>query len=200
MTRMRQGTPAGADERALAAHQLGLDTLQVRHVQDLVVRAEGDGTGTFEGWACRWDVVDTYGTTFRRGCFDAGGLDRELYALLWMHSPFDPVGTFTAEERDQGLWIAGGWDGTPEGQAKRAMASTSAPGLSVGFVPITVDPDDTEAFTACRLVETSQITRRMASVPGAELTAARAITRAADAQAAQVAIARLRLADAPRLG
>jgi hypothetical protein len=32
-----------------------------------------------------------------------------------------------------------------------------------------VDPDDESAFTQCRLVETSQITRRMASVPGAEL-------------------------------
>jgi hypothetical protein len=63
----------------------------------------------------------------------------------------------------------------------------------VGFVPIGVDPDDDTVFTSARLVETSQITRRMASVPGAGITKARAAGADAKAQA-DVAVALLRLA------
>lgn len=142
-------------------------------------------TGLFSGWAVLFDTVDAYGTTFAPGSFDAGGLDRELYALLAMHDPEQVIGVFTAEERmgfddgtgkgeRDGVWIDGGWDPTPEGQAARARArSGSAPELSVGFVPMMLDPDNDTRFTQVRLVETSQITRRMAAVPGAGFAAAR---------------------------
>lgn len=139
---------------------------------------DADGSGAFEGWAVLFDTVDAYGTTFAPGSFDAGGLDRDLYALLAMHDPEQVIGTFTAEERvtddAAGVWIRGAWDPTPEGQAARARArSGSAPELSVGFVPMMLDPDDENRFTQVRLVETSQITRRMAAVPGAGFAAAR---------------------------
>ena len=133
--------------------------------------------GEFEGYACVWDVRDSYGTSFAPGCFGAGGLDRaeRAYALLWMHDVYEPVGTFTAREDDRGLWVAGAWDDTVDGRDSRTRARTgSAPGLSVGFVVMTFDPDaDHERFLQARLVETSQITARMAAVPGAEIASAR---------------------------
>lgn len=184
-------------EAELAAREHGIPGMQVRQLQQLSVRAEGE-EGTFDGYACVWNVVDSYGTTFQRGCFEAGGLDQSMYALLWMHSPYEPIGVFLAQEDDHGLHIEGRWDSTTQGTDARTRArSGSAPGLSVGFVPIGTDPDDASAFTVCRLVETSQITARMAAVPGAELVGARSTIDAAaaaerDALSA-AAVARLRL-------
>lgn len=141
----------------------------------LSLRAAAEQGSGFEGYACLWDTVDAYGTTFAPGTFSRGGLDGELYALLFMHDPSSVIGTFTAREDERGLWIAGDWDDTPEGQSARARAkSGSAPELSVGFRPMMVDPDDADRFTQARLIETSQITARMAAVPGAGFAAARA--------------------------
>lgn len=182
---------------------LGLPDMQTRSLGELQLRLDTEDGPDFEGWAVMWDVVDSYGTTFARKSFEQGGLDSDEYALLWMHDPMTPVGTFTAQERDKGLWIAGSWDQTPEGQAKRVMAKRSAPGLSVGFVPIMVDPEDENRFTQARLVETSQITLRMASVPGAAFTASRISNADAERRRreADAAVARLALLDEPiRLG
>lgn len=143
------------------------------------VRAGDDsGDGTFEGWALLWNTTDSYGTRFRAGAF-AATLDADPYALLWMHDPWVVLGTFTAEERDRGLWIAGAFDPTPEGQAGRARArSRSASELSVGFSRTTTNPDDDSEITEALLVETSQITARMAAVPGAGFTDSRAAEQA----------------------
>ena len=193
----RSASSVELDPAAIA----GVPGMETRMLQSLQLRAGDDQDGTFEGYACVWDVTDSYGTTFRQGCFGAGGLDTDPYALLEMHNPVNVSGLFTAVEDGKGLLIKGGWDDTALGRDGRARAkSGSANGLSVGFVPIMVDPDDENVFTQCRLVEVSQITRRMASVPGAELTAARkrlreshpdAIRRRDDATT--LAIARLRL-------
>lgn len=157
-----------------AAAALGVPFLETRAFASQQLRAADDADGTFEGYACIWGVQDSYGTTFDRGCFGAGGLDGDLYAFLDMHSPFVVAGTFNASEDDKGLFIKGAWDDTTTGRDCRTQArSGSKNGLSVGFVPLMVDPDAEDHFTQCRLVEVSQITRRMASVPGAELTAAR---------------------------
>lgn len=145
-----------------------------RTATDVRAAAAGDGSGHFEGYAVLWDVVDAYGTRFAPGTFTAGGLDEDLYALLWMHDPASVVGTFAAREDDRGMWIEGGWDPTPEGGSARARAASgSAGGLSVGFVPMMLDPDDDTRFTQARLVEVSQITARMAAVPGAGFSAVR---------------------------
>lgn len=185
------------DERTLAELQLGVRGVQVRALQQLELRADTGDEGTFDGYACVWDVRDSYGTSFRRGSFAQGGLDTLPYALLWMHQPDVVYGTFFAIEDDHGLHVVGRWDDTPDGQAGRARAqSGSAPGLSVGFVPIGTDPDDSTVFTSCRLVETSQITARMAAVPGAELVGVRKAPELADTEAraaAAATVARLRL-------
>lgn len=205
-TRMRTATNTADEQRLLEqpGMLLGLPDMQVRALQGVQLRVDDSGDGPqFKGYAVRWDVVDSYGTTFAPGSFRDGGLDGSEYALLWMHDPYSPLGMFTAREDSNGLLIEGSWDATPEGQAKRVMAKSSAPGLSVGFVPLMVDPEDENRFTQARLVETSQITLRMASVPGAEFTSSRISSQQQRERklAVDVALARLALAHEPaRLG
>ena len=113
----------------LATPQLltGLPNLQTRALTDragaqLVLRADQADAGEFDGYACRWNVVDSYGTSFRQGCFVQGGLDADPYALLWMHDPWVVLGLFYAQEDELGLRIAGRWDDTDEGQPGRGRA------------------------------------------------------------------------------
>jgi HK97 family phage prohead protease len=162
--------------------------LEIRALDTVEWRLDDDAEGTFEGIACRFNKVDSYGTTFHPGCFRKGGLDKKPYSLLFMHDPTRPIGTFRAEERDDHLYITGRYDDTAAGRDARAMArSGSAPELSVGFVRTDL-PDwkklaelSEEEFNekmrnirGARLVETSQITARMAAVPGSKLKQVRA--------------------------
>jgi HK97 family phage prohead protease len=154
-----------------------MDEIEYRAVSldTLETRLAPDEQGTFSGYACRYDVIDSYGTAFRSGCWAAGGLDTGTYALLRMHNAEEPVGTFSAREDETGLWIEGRFDPTPEGLSARARAlSGSQPELSVGFVRVGVDPDNPDYITSARLVEVSAITARMASQPGAALASVRA--------------------------
>jgi HK97 family phage prohead protease len=169
MTALHQRRAEAPAQLAVTTRLLGADGQPV----DIRAAAAAD-RGVFEGYAMLWDTTDAYGTRFAPGSFGAGGLDGGLYALLVMHDPNRAAGTFTAREDDRGLWIAGGWDDTSEGKDARARAKTgSADGLSVGFVPLMLDPDDEARFTQARLVEVSQITARMAAVPGAGFASAR---------------------------
>lgn len=160
--------------------------IEFRSLDDVEWRVAPDEAGTFEGVACRFNVTDSYGTTFHPGAFKKGGL-RGSYALLFMHSPYQPIGTFTAEERSDHLFITGRYDDTQAGQDARTMArSGSAAELSVGFVRTDLpkweklaemsDDDRAEVLAnikGARLVETSQITARMAAVPGSKLKTVR---------------------------
>lgn len=133
--------------------------------------------GSFEGWACRYGVVDSYGTTFRAGSF-AESLSGD-YPMLWMHDTHEPIGVFTATDTAEGLWISGAYDPTDVGQRARARAvSGSAAELSVGFVWYAGDPEDENLITGAKLVETSQITLRMAAVPGAQIEGVRELAAA----------------------
>jgi HK97 family phage prohead protease len=197
LTMGTRGAVGGLVTRRLADWRSTADAAVYGDLQLRVEQAE-DGSGAFEGWGCIYGVRDSYGTTFNPGCFTEGGLDESAYAYLWMHSPMIPTGTFVAEERDEGLWIAGEWDPTPEGQTARMRAlSGSAPENSVGFVWLADGgEDDPDLITSARLVETSQITLRMAAVPGANLLsvkAAEAIHDEEDRKA--VALAALRSVD-----
>lgn len=146
---------------------------------------EGDD-GTFEGVACQYGKKDSYGTTFQPGVFKRG-IDKSAYAYLWMHSPYAPIGTFNGDDESTRLYIRGRYDDTTEGRDKRAMAkSGSARELSVGFVRTDLPPweklaemgdedraDVLENIRSARLVEVSQITARMAAVPGSKLKTVR---------------------------
>lgn len=159
--------------------------LEFRSLEDIEWRVDEGGEGTFQGLACRYGVIDSYGTTFHPKAFRKGL--KGAYALLFMHSPYQPIGTFTAEERDDGLYISGRYDETSAGQDARTMArSGSASELSVGFVRTDLpdwsklsemsDEDREEALAnikGARLVEVSQITARMAAVPGSKLKTVR---------------------------
>ncbi|MEU7431081.1 HK97 family phage prohead protease [Streptomyces sioyaensis] len=159
--------------------------IEFRAAVDIDLRASDGGDGTFEGLACRYGVVDSYGTTFHPQVFRKGL--KGNYAMLFMHSPMQPVGTFSAEERDDGLYISGRYDDTAAGRDARTMArSGSAPELSVGFVRTDLPSweklaemgDDErrevlENIKGARLVEVSQITARMAAVPGSKLKTVR---------------------------
>ena len=149
-------------------------------------RVDEGQDGTFEGVACQYGKKDSYGTTVHPGVFKRG-IDQGSYAYLFMHSPYDPIGTFRADEQPNHLHIVGAYDDTQAGRDKRAMArSGSARELSVGFVRTDLpewkklaemgDEDRAEVLEnirSARLVEVSQITARMAAVPGSKLKVVR---------------------------
>src|SRR5690606_27788849 len=159
--------------------------IEFRSLEDIELRVGEGEDGTFEGLACRYGVVDSYGTTFHPKAFRKGL--KGSYALLFMHSPYQPVGTFTAEERDDGLYIKGRYDDTAAGRDARTMARSGSAGeLSVGFVRTDLpdwkklaemaDEDRDKVLAnikGARLVEVSQITARMAAVPGSKLKTVR---------------------------
>ena len=160
--------------------------IEFRTLDEIEWRVDEGSDGTFAGYACRYGKKDSYGTTFHPGVFRKG-IDKSDYALLFMHSPYQPVGTFRAEEKSDHLWIEGKYDDTAAGRDARVMArSGSARELSVGFVRTDL-PDwkklwemEEEArqelldnIKAARLVEVSQITARMAAVPGSKLKTVR---------------------------
>jgi HK97 family phage prohead protease len=160
--------------------------IEFRSLDEIEWRVDEGDDGTFAGYACRYGKKDSYGTTFHPGVFRKG-LDKQDYALLFMHSPYQPVGTFRAEERNDHLWIEGRYDDTAAGRDARVMArSGSARELSVGFVRTDLPDwkklyemdedkrkDALENIRSARLVEVSQITARMAAVPGSKLKTVR---------------------------
>jgi HK97 family phage prohead protease len=152
-----------------------LGEVEYRHVSlgALKTRLDGEGPGTFSGYANLHLVTDSFKTRFNPQAWTLGG-GPTTRAYLWMHDPDEPVGVFTWREDEKGLWIEGTYDDTPEGQrARKRAASGSAPELSVGFIRRAVDKNDSSLITEAELVEVSQITLGMASQPGAELAAVR---------------------------
>ncbi|MFD9930146.1 HK97 family phage prohead protease [[Kitasatospora] papulosa] len=173
-------------------------------------RVGDDDDGTFEGVACQYGKKDSYGTTFHPGVFRRG-IDRSAYAYLWMHSPFIPIGTFNGDEESTRLYIRGRYDDTQDGRDKRAMArSGSARELSVGFIRTDLpaweklaemgDEDRADVLDnirSARLVEVSQITARMAAVPGSKLKTVRSALGALYTETGEPTMAE-RLADYDR--
>ncbi|MCX4601207.1 HK97 family phage prohead protease [Streptomyces anulatus] len=184
--------------------------LEFRVFETHEFRVGEDQDGTFDGIACQYGKKDSYGTTFHPGVFKRG-IDKGSYAYLWMHSPYTPIGTFRADEQSNLLHIGGAYDDTQDGRDKRAMArSGSARELSVGFVRTDLPPweklaemgDDDRAdvldnIRSARLVEVSQITARMAAVPGSKLKTVRSALGALYTETGEPTLAE-RLADYDR--
>ncbi|MYX16861.1 hypothetical protein GTY67_26290 [Streptomyces sp. SID8374] len=184
--------------------------LEFRVFETHEFRVGEDQDGTFDGIACQYGKKDSYGTTFHPGVFKRG-IDKGSYAYLWMHSPYTPIGTFRADEQSNLLHIAGLYDDTVDGRDKRAMArSGSARELSVGFIRTDLPPwekvaemgDDDRAdvldnIRSARLVEVSQITARMAAVPGSKLKTVRSALGALYSETGEPTLAE-RLADYDR--
>ncbi|WP_330236149.1 HK97 family phage prohead protease [Streptomyces sp. NBC_00566] len=173
-------------------------------------RVGEDEDGTFDGVACQYGKKDSYGTTFHPGVFRRG-IDKGAYAYLWMHSPYTPIGTFRADEQSNLLHIGGRYDDTVDGRDKRNMArSGSARELSVGFIRTDLPEwkklaemgdedraDVLENIRSARLVEVSQITARMAAVPGSKLKVVRSALGALYSEAGEPTLAE-RLAEYDR--
>ncbi|MFJ6143112.1 HK97 family phage prohead protease [Streptomyces anulatus] len=184
--------------------------LEFRVFETHEFRVGEDQDGTFDGIACQYGKKDSYGTTFHPGVFKRG-IDKGSYAYLWMHSPYTPIGTFRADEQANHLHIGGAYDDTQDGRDKRAMArSGSARELSVGFIRTDLPPwekiaemgDDDRAdvldnIRSARLVEVSQITARMAAVPGSKLKTVRSALGALYTETGEPTLAE-RLADYDR--
>jgi HK97 family phage prohead protease len=143
--------------------------------------------GRVSGIAVTYDVVDSYGTMFARGCAKRS-IDQRVAArkvpLLMDHeaSTRAHVGVVSAmsEAGDALIMTADVFD-TEEGRAameyvKAVMAAGASTGFSIGFVPrkaeiVNVDGSNVERFTEIELREVS-ITP-MPAVPGASVTSAR---------------------------
>lgn len=153
-----------------------LGDLEVRTVSmtDFEVRSSDTAAGIFEGYANRFSTLDDYGTRWKQGSWTKGGLDSDPYPLLWMHDPWNPIGTFRASEDTTGLEIEGKWDNSDEGKRGRdRYDSGSAVDLSVGFKTLAKDPKDKTFITSSLLREVSQLTTRWGSSPGARIASVR---------------------------
>jgi HK97 family phage prohead protease len=128
-----------------------------------------DNARKFSGYGSVYGVVDSYGTTFARGCFEesltahrAAGtmpfmfLNHDLYSL--------PIGKWSAmEEDDYGLRVEGELLDTVDGlDTYKVLKAGAVNGLSIGFIPQEYNThDDAEhraTFTKVDLVETSVVT------------------------------------------
>jgi HK97 family phage prohead protease len=153
-----------------------LAELEVRTVSmaDFQVRNAEGAAGIFSGYANRHQTKDTYGTRWQEGAWKAGGLDSDPYPLLWMHDPWDPIGTVKAGEDSTGLEVEGRWDNSDEGKrARDRYESGSAVDLSVGFVTVQKDSKDKGLVTSSKLKEVSQVTTRFGASPGSRIASVR---------------------------
>jgi len=143
--------------------------------------------GRITGIALQYDVVDSYDTTFARGCLKRS-IDERVSArkvpLLMDHERTTGahVGIVTGmADMDTGVAMTADVFDTPEGRAcmeyvRAVIAAGASTGLSIGFVPMksqmaSVEGRMVQRFTEVALREVS--VTPMPSVPGTEVTSAR---------------------------
>ena len=100
---------------------------------DVALKMKGDN-GTFEGYASKWDGVDSYGDTILKGAF-ADTLKTNPPKMFFNHQWDMPIGKWvSAEEDDSGLYVKG--ELTPglaiAGDVRAAMKHGTLDGLSIG--------------------------------------------------------------------
>ena len=132
--------------------------------------------GVFEGRMARYESIDSKGTAFDRGCFDAS-LAQRLPPVCWMHDPGRVVGrVFEVEHRESGrAVVARAYVFDPDVWA--AVRSGRVARLSVsGFYLGSREPTDAErarqpklrsVITRVELTELSVVPR--GACPGAEV-------------------------------
>lgn len=131
--------------------------------------------GTIEGIAVRFDVLDSYRTTFDRRAF---AWDGKSLPLLWSHDPSDVVGSVRSVSVEaDGLKVRGKLNlEVQRAREVRAMLiAGDINGLSIGFRRL---KDESRAggirhITQARLVEVSFVA--VPSVPGSHVTSIRAV-------------------------
>lgn len=87
----------------------------------------------FSGWASRYDTPCSDGRTIRKNAFK--DMDGETVSLVWGHdheTPMTILGNALIEHRDEGPYIYGSFNNTPEGQhAKEAVQHGDVKYLSI---------------------------------------------------------------------
>lgn len=131
--------------------------------------------GTIEGLAVRFDVVDSYGTTFDRRAFTWDG--RSL-PLLWSHNPGEVVGSVRSISVEaEGLKVIGKLNlEVQRAREVRAMLiAGDISGLSIGFRRLKAEnrTGGIKHITQAQLVEVSFVA--VPSVPGSRVTSVRAV-------------------------
>jgi len=129
--------------------------------------------GAIEGLAVRFDVVDTYRTSFDRRAF---AWDGKSVPLLWSHNPSDVVGSIRSVSVEQdGLRIRGklNLDVAKAREVRSLLMAGDIGGLSIGFRRL---KDEGRAggirhITQAQLVEVSFVA--VPSVPGSGVTSVR---------------------------
>ena len=100
---------------------------------------EGD---VIKGYLAVWNVRDSYGTVFIKGCFakslsQRGPASSAKYkiTMLWQHDSRDPIGQFsTLKEDDYGLYFEAKMDDEPNSlRALRQIKSGTLNQFSIGF-------------------------------------------------------------------
>jgi|GEM_PF-5892588 len=136
--RLRSTKPTEARDAAHVSRSGVRRAVQVAHEARgaTVTNSKNDGR-TFTARAVAYDVVDDYGTRFRRGVFNAS-LEKRLPVIAWAHDWADPVGRVTAwDDRADGLHITATLsdpDAVPRArQAVAQIADGTLTDVSIGF-------------------------------------------------------------------
>ena len=100
---------------------------------DVALKMQGDN-GTFEGYASKWDGLDSYGDTILKGAF-SDTLKAANPKMFFNHQWDMPIGKWTSAEEDStGLYVKG--ELTPglsiSGDVRAAMKHGTLDGLSIG--------------------------------------------------------------------
>jgi HK97 family phage prohead protease len=149
--------------------------MQREHIDVLDVRLASVGEdGTLAAIAVRFDVLDSYGTTFDRNAF--GNLSKRRLPMLWSHMQDQVIGSwsdFTASDREL---RATGRLNLEIGRAKEVRAmlmSEDIAGVSIGFETIKAEAraGGVRHITKAIIHEISLVA--LPSVPGARVTSVR---------------------------
>ncbi|MEO9337204.1 HK97 family phage prohead protease [Mesorhizobium sp. SB112] len=176
-----------AHEVREAAHNDKLDMTEVRF-------AATDDDGTIEGYAVRFNTVDSYKTSFDRNAFAWEG--RSL-PLLWSHNPGDVVGSVRSiVVEDAGLKIRGrlNLDVQRAREVRSMLQAGDIAGLSIGFQRLKDEARSggVRHITKAELREVSFVA--MPSVPGSQVTSIRTFTETGRDKSAAAFVASCRRA------
>lgn len=141
---------------------------------DLECRLATDDAGSLEAIAVRFNVVDSYRTTFDPNAF--GNIETRL-PMLWSHDPAQVIGSWSGFKTTKSELRATGSLNLAIARAVEVRAMLTAgdiSGVSIGFETIadTMKPGGIRHITQARLREISLVA--MPSVPGSQVTKVRA--------------------------
>jgi uncharacterized protein len=138
--------------------------MQTKHLNTSALELKLDSTSgmKFSGYASKFDGVDSYGDTIKRGAYKSTLQDRERPILMrWNH--YGPViGKWVKmAEDDIGLWVEG--ELTPghsiAGDVYASLKHGAISGMSIGYIPVKSSAlkDDRRLLEEIQLFEISVV-------------------------------------------